>query len=68
MAYIKEIPVKRLIKVLEGEQTGISKANNWNGGGTFVYAEFSSDRKKVTKLDKEITTIFYADSQLLNGE
>ncbi|SMC74932.1 site-specific DNA-methyltransferase [Cellulophaga tyrosinoxydans] len=68
MDYIKEIPVKRLIKVLEGEQTGISKANNWNGGGTFVYAEFTSDTMKVTKTDAEITTIFYADSQLLNGE
>ncbi len=26
-------------KVIEGEQGGISKAINWQGGGNFVYAE-----------------------------
>ena len=39
MNYVEDISVKRLSKVIEGEQTGISKALNWMGGGTFVYCE-----------------------------
>lgn len=39
MDYIQDITVERLKKVLEGEQGGISKAQNWHGGGSFVYCE-----------------------------
>jgi adenine-specific DNA-methyltransferase len=39
MDYVKPLTVKRLQKVIEGEQGGISKDVNWNGGGSFVYAE-----------------------------
>lgn len=39
MDYINEITVPRLQKVIEGEQGGISKSVNWQGGGSFVYAE-----------------------------
>lgn len=39
MDYINEITVPRLQKVIEGEQGGISKAVEWHGGGSFVYAE-----------------------------
>lgn len=39
MDYINEITVPRLQKVIDGEQGGISKEVNWNGGGSFVYAE-----------------------------
>ena len=39
MNYVEDISVKRLSKVIEGEQTGISKALNWMGGGSFVYCE-----------------------------
>lgn len=39
MDYINEITVPRLQKVIEGEQGGISKDVNWQGGGSFVYAE-----------------------------
>jgi len=31
--------VVRLRKVIDGEQTGISKNINWKGGGSFVYLE-----------------------------
>jgi len=31
--------VKRLANVLSGEQSGVSKAYDWNGGGEFVYLE-----------------------------
>lgn len=39
MDYINDITVPRLQKVIEGEQGGISKEVNWQGGGSFVYAE-----------------------------
>ncbi len=41
MEYIKEVSVERLLKVIEGEQGGISKTINWDGGGEFIYAELA---------------------------
>lgn len=41
MDYIEIITVERLMKVIAGEQEGISKAVNWQGGGNFVYCELS---------------------------
>jgi adenine-specific DNA-methyltransferase len=39
MDYIADLPEARLKKVVAGEQGGISKAVNWQGGGEFVYLE-----------------------------
>ncbi|KAF2515837.1 site-specific DNA-methyltransferase [Flavobacterium salilacus subsp. salilacus] len=39
MDYINTVTVERLKKVIAGEQGGISKAVNWQGDGSFVYAE-----------------------------
>jgi adenine-specific DNA-methyltransferase len=39
MDYIETVVAKRLKKVIDGEQGGISKAVNWNGGGSFTYFE-----------------------------
>lgn len=39
MDYINTVSVERLKKVIAGEQGGISKVVNWQGGGSFVYAE-----------------------------
>lgn len=39
MDYINEITVPRLQKVIEGEQGGVSKDVEWQGGGSFVYVE-----------------------------
>ena len=39
MDYINTVSIPRLQKVIEGEQGGISKDVNWQGGGSFVYAE-----------------------------
>lgn len=39
MDYINTVSVPRLQKVIAGEQGGISKEVNWQGGGSFVYAE-----------------------------
>lgn len=34
-----EMSMKRLKKVVDGDQSGISKLINWRGGGSFVYLE-----------------------------
>src|SRR5690554_3931631 len=39
MDYIETVAVERLKKVIEGEQGGISKSVNWQGGGSFIYLE-----------------------------
>ena len=39
MNYIETVAVERLKKVINGEQGGISKAANWQGGGEFIYLE-----------------------------
>ncbi len=39
MDYIEELPTVRLKKVIDGEQGGVSKELNWQGGGSFVYFE-----------------------------
>ena len=39
MDYVETVAVDRLKKVIEGEQGGISKSVNWQGGGSFVYLE-----------------------------
>jgi adenine-specific DNA-methyltransferase len=37
--YIEPIPVQRIIEVTKGDEAGVSKKVNWQGGGSFVYAE-----------------------------
>lgn len=39
MDYIETVAKERLKKVIEGEQGGISKSVNWQGGGSFIYLE-----------------------------
>ena len=41
-----DITNRRLMKVIEGEQSGISKKNNWQGGGSFVYLELAEKKRK----------------------
>lgn len=67
MDYIHSITVERLKNVLNGEEGGISKAVNWQGGGSFVYCELKelnhkyideiqvADDNKLNDLYKEIT-------------
>ena len=45
MDYINTVSVPRLQKVMEGEQGGISKDVDWQGGGSFVYAELMEKSK-----------------------
>ena len=41
MDYIETVAVQRLKKVIGGEQGGISKAVEWEGGGSFIYFELA---------------------------
>lgn len=41
MDYVETIACERLKKVIGGEQGGISKSVNWQGGGDFVYFELA---------------------------
>ena len=43
MEYIESVTVERMKKVISGEQGGISKDVNWQGGGSFVYCELKND-------------------------
>jgi len=36
-----DIMKRRLKKVIDGEQSGVSKRNNWHGGGSFIYCELA---------------------------
>jgi len=45
MDYIEDTSVKRLMNVIAGDQTGISKDVDWQGGGSFVYAELMEKSK-----------------------
>lgn len=64
MDYIEDIAVARLRKVIEGEQGGISKSVEWQGGGDFVYLELAEanqsyiDRIMATTDRKELLEIW----------
>ncbi|WP_434342655.1 DNA methyltransferase [Mycoplasma capricolum] len=47
MNYIQDITVERLKKVIDGEQGGISKSVNWQGGGSFVYCELLENAQQL---------------------
>lgn len=49
MDYIKDVSVERLKKVIAGEQGGISKDVDWQGGGSFVYAELMEKNQGYLK-------------------
>lgn len=42
-----DITLRRMNKVLNGEQSGISKSVNWQGGGSFVYCELLEDNESL---------------------
>ncbi|MDD3854982.1 MAG: site-specific DNA-methyltransferase [Sulfurimonas sp.] len=60
MDYIEDIAVERMKKVIEGEQGGISKALNWQGGGSFIYAELKQiDTFKDAEIGKLNYNMYY---------
>jgi len=64
MDYIHDLPEARLINVIKGDPTGISKAVNWKGGGSFIYTELLEWNQKYinqlekTKTEKEVLDIY----------
>lgn len=49
MDYIQTVTVERLKKVISGEQGGISKTVNWQGGGSFVYCELAKLNQSIVE-------------------
>ncbi|WP_026726317.1 site-specific DNA-methyltransferase [Flavobacterium sasangense] len=47
MDYVEDVAIERLKKVINGEQGGVSKAVNWQGGGSFVYLELAKNNQKA---------------------
>ncbi len=57
MDYVETIACERMKKVIAGEQGGISKSVNWQGGGEFIYFELKKyNQEAVEKLDKAENT------------
>ena len=56
--------VKRVSNVIQGEQSGISKTVNWNGGGSFVSCELAENSQYLINIinssdsDKELEDIY----------
>ena len=51
--YEENDSVVRINNVIRGEQSGISKAVNWQGGGNFIYAElFKSNQQYIEDIEK----------------
>lgn len=56
MDYIEDIAVERLKKVIDGEQGGISKAVEWQGGGDFIYCELKNDAQDFVDIVEKSTS------------
>ncbi len=56
MDYINSLTIERLQNVIEGEQSGISKSVNWQGGGSFVYCELAKANQKFADAIEQATT------------
>ena len=56
MDYIEDAACKRLVKVIEGEQGGISKSINWQGGGSFVYCELAKANQNFADSIEQAST------------
>ncbi|MDO5041646.1 MAG: site-specific DNA-methyltransferase, partial [Peptoniphilus sp.] len=73
MDYIEDITVERMKKVIDGEQGGISKSVNWQGGGSFVYCELMENAntliEKIQAASNEtinsIKDEIYADERIV---
>lgn len=58
MDYIHDLPEQRLINVINGDNTGISRDVNWKGGGSFVYVELLEwNYKYIKELESAKTKI-----------
>lgn len=66
MNYCKSDSVSRIKNVINSDQSGISKALNWKGGGNFIYMELARwneswvEKIKKTKTAKELEKLLHA--------
>ncbi len=51
-----DIILRRLNKVIDGEQSGVSKRNNWQGGGSFVFSELAKLNQNYVDAIEKATT------------
>lgn len=73
MDYIEDCTVKRMKKVIDGEEGGISKIVDWQGGGSFLYCEFLENanvliEKIQVATESDISTIkesIYSDERIV---
>lgn len=73
MDYINDITIPRLEKVIQGEQGGISKSVNWEGGGSFVYCELKENAYYLIEIIQnateeninEVKEIIYNDDRII---
>ncbi|WP_322908691.1 site-specific DNA-methyltransferase [Mycoplasmopsis felis] len=73
MDYIQDITIERLKKVIDGEQGGISKSVNWNGGGSFVYCELLENTNSLISQIQDasnenitiIKNLIYSDNRIV---
>ncbi len=68
MDYIDTLAKKRLVNVINGDQTGISSEVKWQGGGSFVYMELKKYNQAFLDRLMEVTSIsdveeVYSDMQ-----
>jgi adenine-specific DNA-methyltransferase len=71
-SYFEELCLPRLKNVLNGEQTGISKIQNWNGGGIFQYVKLEQYEDSINNIEIHTTApqLSFIDNiryQLLHG-
>lgn len=56
MDYVSSVTIPRLQKVIAGEQGGVSKAQEWKGGGSFVYVELAEQGEQLMSQLQDATT------------
>ena len=74
MDYVESLVLQRLNKVIAGEQGGISKSVNWQGGGDFVYCELMQynqayvDKIQAAQSSEELVALWQeiAENSFLN--
>src|SRR5699024_9496612 len=57
MDYIEDLAISRLQNVINGEQSGVSKGIDWQGGGSFVYVEMMEKNRGFLKSVQNAETI-----------
>ena len=74
MDYVESLVLQRLNKVIAGEQGGVSKSVNWEGGGDFIYCELMQynqaylDKIQAARSSEELVALWkdIAENSFLN--